>query len=113
MLGGSGEPAPECLPPTRGRREQNTMRAGGALGATALLDVAELSEHGDRPIDERPADGPDLPDVAVGGECAREIPPVCGPLSQEPEHGPLGERRLGAGRACHQAIVRTVPDTSW
>ena len=89
------------------------MRAGGALGATALLDVAELPEHRDRPIDERAADGPDLPDVAVGGEGAGEIPPVCGPLAQEPEHGPFGERRLGAGRAGHQAIAGTVPDTSW
>ena len=105
VLRGAAQPAPEGLPAARRWREEHPMRAGGAPGAAALGDVAELTKNGDRPVDEGPADGPDLPDVAVGGERAGDVPTVRRPLAQEPEHGPLGECRFGAGGSRHEAIL--------
>ena len=79
-----GEPAPERLAPAWRRREEHPLRAGSTRGGAAVDHVAELTEDRYRPIDERPADGPDAADVAVRDEGARDIPAVSGPSRRSP-----------------------------
>ena len=107
----ASEPAPERLPATRRRSEEHPLRAGRTRGAAVVDHVAEVAEDGDRAIDERPADRPDAADLSVRDEGACEVPAMSGALAEKAEHGPLGERGLGTGDACHGSILgRRVAD---
>ena len=103
---GPAEPAPERRASARRRREQNAFRPARARRAAAILDVAEVAQDGDGAVDERPAHRPHVPDRAVRREGTRDVPAVRASLPQQAEHGPLGQRRLGASLARHRPILR-------
>ena len=84
----------EGAPAFIGRLEERPLGAARPLLPAGRLDQAALLEHIERAVDERAADRPDTPDIAVLRHRFGERPSVGRRVREQSEDGPLAGRQL-------------------
>jgi len=77
------------------------------------FDEAYLAQLRERSVDERAGARIHAADLSAGTEIPRHRPPVSWAFAEEAESGPLGERRLGTGRATHEQKGSQEITTRW
>jgi hypothetical protein len=93
VVDGCVEPDVERSSAASGRAVDGSLGGGGAGFGPSGFDVAQVDEPVEGSVDGVARGMPDLTDRGVGSQLAGDVVAVPGPLCEEPECGPLGERQ--------------------